>query len=209
MKSIIQLVKSTNFYKKLRERDRVSRLGRVKRRLSPTAEFKQKVVREHAKKFQVKILVETGTYQGDMVEASRSIFDKIYTIELSKELYEKAIERFSGMKNIELIHGDSSVELAKIVDKLTQPVLFWLDGHYSGGITAKGTKNTPVYEELLHLLHSQVPNHIILIDDARAFGKEKDYPSLEDVRALVKSTRSNMKMTVKHDIIRIVPKKWF
>lgn len=61
-------------------------------------------------------------------------------MELSKELYEKARKRFRGEKHIELIWGYSGVEMEKIMGKLGQPALFWLDGHYSAGETARSDK---------------------------------------------------------------------
>ncbi len=44
-----------------------------------------------------------------MVEAMKNDFDQIYSIELSKELYEEAKWRFKDEKQIELIHGNSGI----------------------------------------------------------------------------------------------------
>ena len=44
-------------------------------------------VKEYAKRFSIKTLVETGTYYGAMVAATKNTFTKIYSIELSKDLY--------------------------------------------------------------------------------------------------------------------------
>lgn len=49
--------------------------------------IKQTTLRIHAKQYGLKVLVETGTFDGDMVEAMKRIFDEIYSIELSKPLY--------------------------------------------------------------------------------------------------------------------------
>lgn len=79
-----------------------------------------------------------------MVEAMRGHFDRIYSIELSEALCWNAQKRFKDYNNIEIICGDSITELEKVIQHLDQPSLFWLDGHYSAGVTAKGVKNTPV-----------------------------------------------------------------
>ena len=96
--------------------------------------------------------METGTYYGDMIAAMMPQFDAIYSIELSDELYDRARRRFRGSDKVTLIHGDSAVELAAIVRGLDRPALFWLDGHYSGGETAKGATETPVLAELEQIL---------------------------------------------------------
>jgi hypothetical protein len=38
--------------------------------------------------------------------------------------------------------------LPLIIKDLNEPAIFWLDGHYSSGITAKGDKICPIFEEL-------------------------------------------------------------
>ena len=134
-------------------------------------------------------------------------FDQIYSIELSPELYETAQKRFKRSKNIRLICGDSAVELGNIMERLDKPTLFWLDGHYSAGVTAKGAKNTPIFEELTHIFNAPDQGHIILIDDARLFGTEPDYPSLQELAAFISAKKPHLDMTVEADSIRITPRK--
>lgn len=169
---------------------------------------KQRVLREYSKRYGLRIMVETGTCYGDMVEAMKSNFDRIYSIELSKDLFEHGMKRFKGAKNIQLIHGDSGTELGRIVNEMSQSALFWLDGHYSGGETAKGPKDTPIYEELHHILNAQDRGHVIIIDDARCFGTNPAYPSIEELIHFIKSKRPNVGIVIQDDIIRIVPKSW-
>jgi len=147
----------------------------------------------------INVLVETGTYLGDMVWAQKDYFQKIYSIELSEELFHKAKKRFSNNNNVELIQGDSSEKINEIVSKITEPVLFWLDGHYSGGITAKGKTICPIYGELAHVFNSPY-SHVILIDDARLFTGKDDYPTQHDLGNFV-SANSAYKMKVENDII--------
>ncbi|MBC2712145.1 MAG: hypothetical protein HGJ94_14525 [Desulfosarcina sp.] len=157
--------------------------------LPPPHIVKQRTLQTYAKRFGLKILVETGTYCGDMVEAMKDSFDRIYSIELSKELYENAKGRFKGIKYIELIHGDSGLELRKIINKLNQPALFWLDSHYSAGVTARGDKDTPIYEEMEHILNVPDREHVVIIDDARLFGTDPAYPSMGELSDFIRSKR--------------------
>jgi hypothetical protein len=172
----------------------------------PSHAQKQAVLREFARMYGLRCLVETGTLHGDMVAAMQPYFQKIISIELSDRFYREACRRFEGVANVELIHGDSAKEIARVVARLREPALFWLDAHYSGGNTARGDNDTPVGEELRAILKPGLPDHVILIDDARCFGNDPAYPSLEQVRQLVQSVRPGWRVEVKNDCIRIFPK---
>jgi len=165
---------------------------------------KQMAIEEYQKKFNAKILVETGTYLGDMVEAQRNHFEKIYSVELSKKLFQRAVKKFKLYPHINILNGDSGIVLNKIVPEIEVPALFWLDGHYSEGITAKGVKECPVEEELQVILKSDLP-HIILIDDARLFNGTHDYPTLVEIKQLYNKSGRNYSITIKDDIIRLTP----
>ncbi len=168
---------------------------------------KQRTLRSHAENFGLTILVETGTYFGDMVEAMKDDFGQIYSIELSKELYEKAKKRFRGVATVELIHGDSGTELGNLIGRIDKPALFWLDGHYSAGVTARGDQDTPIYEELTHIFDAPDKGHVIIIDDARCFGVDPAYPSIEELSNFIKSKRENVDISIEDDSIRITPSK--
>lgn len=168
---------------------------------------KQMVLREYSRRFGIRVLVETGTYRGDMVAAMRPHFHKIYSVELGRDLYESAVLRFRGVRNVEIIHGDSGIEIKRVLDQLSEPALFWLDGHYSAGITARGDADTPIFEELTHLLTSRDIGHVILIDDARCFGTDPTYPSIESLKSFVLAKRPNVEICIEHDSIRITPKR--
>lgn len=168
---------------------------------------KQRTLEELAREFGLKVLVETGTFYGDMVRAMENKFDRIFSIELSPELHQRAQRRFRKSRHVELVCGDSADELGKIVARLDVPALFWLDGHYSAGVTAKGTKNTPILEELDHIFASAVPGHVIVIDDARSFGPEPDYPTLDELEKYVRARWPDAGFIVEHDSIRITPRR--
>ena len=165
---------------------------------------KQMAIEEYQKKFDLKLLVETGTYLGDMVEAQRNHFENIYSVELSKKLFQRATKRFKVYSHINILNGDSGVVLNKLIQEIDKPALFWLDGHYSEGITAKGAKECPVLEELEAIQKSNF-YHIILIDDARLFNGTRDYPTLDEIKQIFEKNNRVYSLTVKDDIIRLIP----
>lgn len=167
--------------------------------------LKQANLRKYAKQYNLRVLVETGTFYGDMIEAMKSFFERIYSVELSKELFEKAKNRFRSFDHIELIHGDSGKELANVMEELHQPALFWLDAHYSAEGTAKGEKDTPICAELNQIFDAPDLGHVIIIDDARCFGVDPAYPTIEELEKYILSKRRNVRMTVEDDSIRITP----
>ena len=169
--------------------------------LSP--QYKQNNIREYAQEYNCKVMVETGTYLGDTVYALKNDFEKIYTIELSKKLFEDAKKRFSGESQIYCYQGNSKDILPDILKELNSMPIFWLDAHYSAGITAKGDKNTPIIEEL-EIIFKNLNKMVILIDDAREFGTEPDYPTIFKLKNFVKRYYPNAEFEIYNDIIRIV-----
>jgi hypothetical protein len=138
-----------------------------------------------------------------MVYSVKNLFRKIYSIELDSKLCKKANSRFAKYKHITILEGDSSRVLPVILDQIKESCLFWLDGHYSGDITAKGVKDTPISEELGYINQHTIKNHVILIDDAREFKGQNGYPALEELRELILAQDSEITFEVKDDIIRI------
>lgn len=169
---------------------------------SPPHLRKEEIVLEYAQKYETSCFVETGTYFGEMVQAVRKDFEKIVSIELSEDLYHQAKERFKRSKHIEIIWGDSAVVLGDLVPRLYERTLFWLDGHYSGGVTAKGDLSSPILDELRHVYTSNL-EHIVLIDDAREFGTKEDYPEIEKLKEYVKDLKPDAFFEISDDVIRI------
>jgi hypothetical protein len=169
----------------------------------PPHALKQLVVKTYQRKYGCHTLVETGTYMGAMVDAQIPNFKTIYSIEIDHGLWAAQHERFKGRPSVHIIEGDSGVMLRTIIPQLDAAAVFWLDGHYSGTGTGKGSKECPIYEELNVIFESPY-NHILLIDDARCFNGTSDYPTIEELFDFVRSRRPGAKMEVENDIIRIV-----
>jgi len=168
---------------------------------------KELLVMDYAKRFSIETFIETGTYKGEMVHAIAPNVKQVYSIELDEKLYILARERFKDSPNIRLLWGDSGKILPDILIDIKEPCLFWLDAHYSGGITAKGETNTPILKELSTILDSPY-GHVILIDDARCYVGD-DYPTIETIRGIVHKARPGWSFEIKDDIIRIYPQEDF
>ncbi len=162
--------------------------------------IKQELVARYGKKHNISTFVESGTYLGDMIWAQQDNFEKIYTIELSKFLQEAAKHRFQKSSHIEFIHGDSGKLMPTLIKDLPEKSLFWLDGHYSGGITARGDKDCPITEEVKAILSSDI-EHVLLIDDARYFIGERDYPTINGLSAYILSVYPKSIITIESDCI--------
>lgn len=169
------------------------------------------VIKDYAKQYSLSgVFIETGTADGFTVSHLLNDFDSIITIELSPELHQRAFEHFGNHHHVNCVLGDSGDVLTDFVPLLDFPILFWLDGHYSGGTTARGEIDTPIVKELEAAVHAP-EGSVILIDDMRLFGgmddhteEFKDYPHVDDVRALVEANRFGFE--IKDDIGRCTPR---
>jgi hypothetical protein len=167
---------------------------------------KQKMLRDYGHTFGLNVLVETGTYLGDMVYAMMPYFSQIYSIELSQEFHERAQRRFRRCPKIKLLQGDSRQAIAAVLQMVNEPILFWLDGHYSGGVTARGVTDTPILEELGHIFEGRRLRDVILVDDARLFGVDPAYPTLDELASFVGQRAPQVQIEVRDDCIRITPR---
>lgn len=170
----------------------------------PPSLVKQAIVREYRQAYDLRVLIETGTYMGDMVEAVRNDFEAIYSIELGKSHHDYARRRLASYPWVHLLLGDSGQVLGQVLERVTVPSLFWLDGHYAGGTTARAAAQTPILQELEAIAGHPVKNHVVLIDDAQYFNGTNDYPDLESLRAVVARLFPGSAMEVSTGVIRIV-----
>jgi hypothetical protein len=166
--------------------------------------LKRDILLRYAHAHQLGSFVETGTYFGDMVHALKGEFEQIQSIELDDFLFERAKRRFMRYPHIRILHGDSASMLPLALVSVDRPTLFWLDAHYSGGITACGGRHAPILLELDHIFHHPIRGHVIVIDDARLFGTDSAYPTLEQLREYIDAQSPSRKFEVVDDAIRIV-----
>ena len=178
----------------------------------PSYETKREIINSYRMKYAINQFVETGTFLGDTIEFFKNSFAKLISIELAADLADRARKRFEKDEHVTIISGDSGKILKEMVKNFSEPILFWLDGHYSSEFylgeefikTARTDIDTPIKEELLAILSSEF-GHFILIDDARLFNGLGDYPTIYQIKKIVRLSGKQRKVTVKDDMIRIIP----
>lgn len=166
---------------------------------------KEGIILELAKEYAIGTIIETGTFLGDMIDAISDHFQRYVSIELSEQLAKKARNRFKNRKNVEIIIGDSSDRLPEVIEALDERAIFFLDGHYSGGITEKSDIETPILEEIRGILNHKIPDHIIVIDDARLFIGTRDYPDIDQFSRVINKLNPNARIKIDNDSIIILP----
>jgi hypothetical protein len=148
--------------------------------------------------------IETGTYLGETTRflAKRSRF--VYSLEPEPTLFANAKELFKRTGNVRIINGTSETVLPSLLPTISGKVNFWLDGHYSAGLTFKGPQDSPIGDELSciakNLAHfSRV---CVLIDDVRLFvgnsSENSGYLPLEFLVTWAKD--NNLQWHIEHDI---------
>jgi predicted O-methyltransferase YrrM/ubiquinone/menaquinone biosynthesis C-methylase UbiE len=172
-------------------------------------------LRDLAGRLGIRAFVETGTYLGGTAATASDIFEVVHTIELSAELAEQARARLAVRKNVRVYQGDSSDLLPQILKEIRSPVLFWLDGHWSTGRTARGKVNTPILGELRAIKESGLKDAVILIDDLRLFGKPSQavdcssslygYPDLNEIHRAVLAIDGGYQFLVLGDVALAYP----
>ena len=168
----------------------------------PPHVVKQDILLRYQKQRRFSTFIETGTFTGEMIHAMRPHFVRLISIEMAPAIFEATKRRFAGDAGVELLLGDSGVLLPRVLSTLNHPALFWLDGHYMGGTTARADQDSPVRAELAALLHHPVRRHIVLIDDARLFTGTDGYPTIDELRTWVERERPGSRVDVDGDIIR-------
>jgi hypothetical protein len=162
--------------------------------------FLQGIVRDAG----VTTFVETGTYLGDTTWWFRRMFSEIHTVEVDPFLHAQAVRRFSRCRHITAHLGDSAHVLPRIVPGMSGRTLYWLDGHYSAGITGTGVSHCPVVQELEAIYGLSTVPCVIVIDDARCFGADPAYPTINQCRELVATLSGGRDVvSVENDMIVI------
>jgi len=155
-----------------------------------------------------KTWIETGTYLGETTEYLSKMSSLLISIEPSPQLASLAIEKFKQKKSVRIVNGTSEEVLDKVLHGLNnldkQDVSFWLDGHFSSGITFLGPKETPIEDEL-SIIATRISDYssiTIFIDDFREFStnmnKNENYPTRTSLVSWADGNQ--LEWTVEHDI---------
>ncbi len=148
--------------------------------------------------------VETGSYLGEMTEELRKSAKWVYTIEPGVELHQAVKKRFRKFPNVVPLEGTSEDVIPGLLREIEGSVFFWLDGHYSSGITFRGSSDTPILAELKEISKNlpRWANVRIFVDDVRCFNPSlpgcEGYPPLT---ALVQWAEDHhLDWSIEHDI---------
>jgi hypothetical protein len=157
-----------------------------------------------------RLFIETGTFRGDTAAWAASEFERVITIEFSRQLFDRAKRRLAPRDNVEVLFGDSRARLAELVPTLAQPAAFWLDAHWCSGETYGLADQCPLLDELA-VINASPLGHAILVDDARFFlspqpqpNRIDQWPSLAEVIARL-SRGADRYIVVVEDVIVAVP----
>ena len=148
--------------------------------------------------FGLSVCVETGTHTAETAILLGALCEQVYTIELDPSLARAARNtlEFANAKykrNITLWEGNSGELLwHSEIQKEPRPILFWLDGHASGGDTAQLKTSeyshfgSPVLDEVKAVLARKNDGDVIVIDDTHSFlNSAPGYPSVMDIMQVV------------------------
>jgi hypothetical protein len=155
--------------------------------------------------------IETGSLAGDGIFlALNSGFYRIFSIELADHYYQYCVDKFKNYDRVEIIHGDSFHKLKELLDKHPNTSFtYWLDGHYSGGDTGFGVKESPIMEELECILSRGVDSELIYVDDMRIYRNFNDEINTDNILKLIEKYKPNAKISYEstdfdaHDILVI------
>lgn len=148
--------------------------------------------------------VETGTYLGQTTSVLARTGARVYTIEPQPALHAQAVRTFASSPNVSALLGTSESVLPALLPDLRGDVNFWLDGHYSAGVTFRGALDTPIEHELraisAHL--KALGNVCIAIDDVRCFTEGAPrFPGYPPLEMLVDwASKHAFRWHIEHDI---------
>ena len=162
---------------------------------------------DYSRRFSLHILIETGTYYGEMVAAMRSHFDRIDSIEQNPELAQRAAKRFGRFPQIHIHQGDSQSVLPELLKSLNQPALFWLDAGYYGWAGLQGVQQR-LGVELEAILRHRLSGHVTLMDDARGLSGENGALTVAELTQRVANEFPGRRVEVAYDILRITPEAY-
>jgi hypothetical protein len=132
--------------------------------------------------------VETGTFLGETKLRLANHASMVYSVEPEPKLFANAKTLFKDTKNVQIINGDSEDVFPALLPRIPGNVNFWLDCHYSAGITFKGKIDTSSKDELRSIADSisHFSKVAVLVDDVRCFNPQiEEFSSYASVDYLV------------------------
>lgn len=159
----------------------------------------------------VSTFVETGTFKGGTAAWASNHFEKVITIENSKNYFEEATSNYKDLQNIEFLFGDSRAVLKNVITKILEPAIFWLDAHWCSMDSYGANDQCPIIEEI-NLIRSTGIKHCIFIDDARLFlsppplpNRTEQWPTIDQICISIQLKNETDYIVVFEDVIIDVP----
>jgi len=134
--------------------------------------------------------IETGTCLGYSTRDLSHHFKTVHTVEIQESLYQAARETFAHNPNIHCHNGDSVSVLRQLSSIVKEPVVFYLDAHWSGdksvdwnasrwkgypvetgcrGVDKARENQNPLHEELKVIMENFTQEAVIYVDDMDKF----------------------------------------
>jgi hypothetical protein len=164
-----------------------------------------------SKLLDLNVFVEAGTFHGESALRASKIFSRVITIEKSSFLFMQSSKRLKRQPNIACYNGCTREHVTTHLRELDNP-LFWLDAHWSGGMTSGQKDECPILDELSLIFAKGLNCFAILIDDARLFTAPPPRPHDRNqwprIDELAKMIPDNCSMYIHSDIIYILPSEF-
>ena len=145
--------------------------------------------------------IETGTYLGDTTSKLSKIASSVISIEPQLELSLFASARLKRNTNVEIINATSESCISRVLEGVSGPACFWLDGHYSGDVTFQGSEISPISTELAAISkYLKKDDVVVFVDDFRLFvnSAATGYPPHSSL--VTWAIENNLSWTVEQDI---------
>lgn len=92
----------------------------------------EQTVQDLVNLYQIKAIVETGTWIGGTTRAFASMVDQVYTVETQTEFYLKARKILDPLPNVHQFFGKSQDFIRLMTETAEKPTLYYLDAHWHG-----------------------------------------------------------------------------
>ena len=144
---------------------------------NPHSYSKVRQIRALANRTNSRVLIEAGTFLGNTAMRCSLDFERVITMELDADLFQQAKSYLSSRKNVLCLEGDALKLLPSVLEQAdVRDALVFLDGHFSGGVTALGELAEPACEEIAVLAEHKSKINAVVVDDFRCFGRDKGWP---------------------------------
>jgi FkbM family methyltransferase len=172
----------------------------------------QELLKALRRQIPLEIFVETGTFEAGTTLAAAPLFRRVWTMELSAELHERARQKLAHLSHVEALCGSSPKMLRAFAPQWSAAsVLYWLDAHWCGGVTGGATQECPLLGEL-DALGGLNEESVVLIDDARYFlgpppapHNAAHWPRLLDVIAALRQLSTRHDLWAINDVLIYAP----